>query len=127
MANDKIEFTKSSGNLFKDFGFAEAESRKLQFRSFLMIALMKYIQTENITQIEAAKRFQVTQSRISNLMHCRIDLFSTDMLLEMLERVGFKIYEKIEADITNTAKQPWLNLTAKAVKKRAVKGHNANP
>jgi predicted XRE-type DNA-binding protein len=103
-----ITTIKSSGNLFKDVGFDAEESNKLQFRSFLMVALMKYIQNENITQKEAAKRFGVSQSRISHLMHCRIDLFSTDMLLDMMERVGFKVYEKIKIDIAEAINQPWF-------------------
>ena len=58
----------------------------MQFRSYLITALMKYIQNENITQKEAAKRLGVSQLRISKLVHFRIDLFSTDMLLDMLKR-----------------------------------------
>lgn len=103
-----IKLVKSSGNLFKDVGFADEEAKKLQFRSFLMVALMKYIQNENITQKEAAKRFGVSQSRISNLAHCRIDLFSTDMLLDMMERVGFKVYERLKIDVTEAIDQPWF-------------------
>lgn len=117
MTKKQIEFTKSSGNLFKDFGFSDVEARKLQFRSFLMVAIMKYIQNENITQQVAAKRLGVTQSRISNLMHCRVELFSTDMLLDMLEKVGFKIYDKMEADITEAINNPWLNVQPKKISK----------
>ena len=98
---NKIRFEKSTGNLFKDVGFEKETSKRLQFRSFLMVALMKYIQNENITQTEAALRFDVSQSRISHLVHCRSDLFSTEMLLDMLEKVGFKIYEKIQLDVTH--------------------------
>ena len=110
----KIEWVESSGNLFKDVGFKEADAKKLQFRSFLMIGLMKYIQNENITQKEAAKRLGVSQSRVSNLIHFRIDLFSTDMLLDMLERAGFKVYERMEHDVAEAINQPWFSFPAKA-------------
>lgn len=106
--NSTIKFVKSSGNLFKDVGFTDEEAKKLQFRSFLIIALMKYIQNENITQKEAGRRFNVSQSRISNLVHMRTDLFSTDMLLDMMERVGFKVYERIKVDITEAIDSPWF-------------------
>lgn len=104
----KVKFTKGSGNIFKDIGFKDAEAKKLQFRSFLIVALIKYIQSESITQSEAAKRLGVTQSRISNLTHYRIDLFSTDMLLDMLERAGFKVYQRMEMDVAAAINQPWL-------------------
>lgn len=94
-----IEFFDSTGNLFEDAGFEKQEAKKLQLKSYLMVALMKYIKFCGLTQVEAAKRFGVTQARVSNLAHNRIDLFSTEMLLDMLQRVGFKIYEKIEIDI----------------------------
>ncbi len=104
--NKSTKFVKSSGNLFKDVGFDDEEATKLQFRSFLMVALMKYIQNENITQKEAGERFNVSQSRISHLVHMRTDLFSTDMLLDMMERVGFKVYERIKVDITEAIDSP---------------------
>lgn len=107
--SNETEWVESSGNLFADVGFTDKESHRLQFRSFLMIALMKYIENESITQKEAAKRLGVTQSRISNLVNFKIDLFSTDMLLDMLERAGFRVYEKMEQDIALAIDQPWFN------------------
>lgn len=104
----KHNWITASENLFDDVGFKGEESKRLQFRSFLMIAVMKYIQSENITQKEAAQRLKVTQSRISNLLRFRIDLFSTDMLLDMLERAGFRVYERMERDIVAAIDQPWL-------------------
>lgn len=92
------EFVKSSGNVFKDVGFDEVEAKNLKFRSHLMSMLMRYIQHEGLTQKEAAKRLGIKQPRVSNLVHGKIDLFSVGMLLDMVERAGFPIYKKIEAD-----------------------------
>jgi predicted XRE-type DNA-binding protein len=94
-----IKFTKSSGNLFKDAGYSRIEAKNLQFRSYLMTALRKYILNKGWSQIEAAEQLKVTQPRVSNLIHGKIDLFSSGMLIEMLEKAGFEIYEKIEKDI----------------------------
>lgn len=92
------KFVKSTGNVFKDVGFDEIEAKSLKFRSHLMTILMRYIEYKKLTQKEAAKRLNVTQPRISNLIHGKIDLFSIGMLLDMMERAGFSIYEKIEID-----------------------------
>lgn len=105
----KIEFIESTGNLFEDVGFRKQEAKKLQFKSYLMISLMKYIKSNGLTQVEAAKGLGVTQSRMSNLMNHRIDLFSTEMLLDMMERAGFRIYEKIEMDIDDFLAYAWPN------------------
>lgn len=96
---NKRKFTKSSGNVFKDVGFDELEARNLKFRSYLMSILVKYIQDKGLNQKEAAEYLKVSQPRISNLMHGKIDLFSASMLLDMIERTGFPVYKKIETDI----------------------------
>ncbi|PYR00730.1 MAG: hypothetical protein DMF94_32310 [Acidobacteria bacterium] len=41
-----------------------------------------------LKQAEAAKVLRVTQPRVSDLLRGRIDLFSTDALIDMLARLG---------------------------------------
>lgn len=95
---DRKSFIESSGNVFEDVGFDNVEAKNLKFRSHLMTILVRYIQEKGFTQKEAAKQLQVSQPRISNLLHGKIDLFSIGMLLDMTERAGFQIYRRIEAD-----------------------------
>ena len=102
---DKIDFISSSGNVFTDGGFNDLEAKNLKFRSHLMTILVRYIQQEHLTQKEAAKILKVSQPRISNLFSGKIDLFSVDMLLDMVERAGFPIYKKIVADATQCLKK----------------------
>lgn len=104
---EKIEFIDSTGNVFEDVGFEKHEAKKLQFKSYLMVSLMKYIKASGLTQVESAGRLGVTQSRMSNLMNYRIDLFSAEMLIDMMEKAGFRIYEKIELDIDHFLAHPW--------------------
>lgn len=94
--NKAFKTIKSSENLFAGMGFSDEEAKELHFRSFLMTIIIQYIKLEGLTQKEAAQRFGITQSRTSNLVCGKIDLFSTSMLLAMLERVGFNIYENIQ-------------------------------
>jgi len=102
--NEKIKLTKASGNVFKDMGYSEEEEKNLQFRSYLMTVLRKYILNMGWSQKKAAKKFNVTQPRISNLMHGKIYLFSAGVLIDLLEKAGFKIYEKIEQNINKEFK-----------------------
>lgn len=88
MSKTDKRFTKSSGNVFADLGFDQAEAENLLVRSKLMAAIKAYIDSEGITQVEAAKRFHVAQSRISEIYQGKIDLFSVDKLINMLARVG---------------------------------------
>lgn len=98
-------FIESSDNTFLDLGFDEVEARNLKFRSHLMTILVRYIQEKKLTQKDAAKELHVSQPRISNLLHGKIDLFSVGMLLDMMERAGFQIYKKIQLDASRMLNQ----------------------
>jgi len=97
--NGETKFTKADINIFKDMGYSEEEAKNLHFRSYLMTILRKYILSRGWSQKEVAKKFNVTQPRISNLMQGKIYLFSVGILIELLEKAGFKVYEKIEQNI----------------------------
>jgi len=76
-----------------------AQRENLKMRSALMIALKEHIVAEGMTQSQAAKRFGVTQPRISDLMRGKIDLFAIDTLVNMLAKAGLRI----EIQIGNAA------------------------
>lgn len=82
---------RSSGNVFTDLGFDRETAEHLRIRSALMATVRRVIEDSDMTQAEAARLFNVTQPRISNLMRGKIDLFSVDTLIEMLSRAGVGI------------------------------------
>jgi predicted XRE-type DNA-binding protein len=51
----------------------------------------KELGSRGLTQAEAAKILRVTQPRVSDLLRGRIDLFSTDSLIDMLARLGVHV------------------------------------
>ena len=85
---------KSSGNVFIDLGFDEAEAAVLQMRAKLMSDLRAFVMSKGMTQMEAAKRFGVAQSRVSDLMRGKWDKFNLEMLISLEARIGRKV--KIE-------------------------------
>ena len=54
----------------------------------LMIQIQKLIASRRLKQRNAAKILGVTQPRVSDLLRGRIDLFSTDALIDMLARLA---------------------------------------
>lgn len=72
---------------------AEAENMKL--RSALMMALEDHIQRRGWTQTDAACHLGVTQPRISDLCRGKINLFSLDMLVNMVAAAGLHIEVRI--------------------------------
>jgi predicted XRE-type DNA-binding protein len=83
--------TASSGNVFRDLGFGREEAEHLLIRADLMIQLQKAIRSRGLKQAEAAKTLRVSQPRVSDLLRSRIDLFSTDTLIDMLARLGVRV------------------------------------
>lgn len=80
--------TPSSGNVFVDLGFDEAEAQVLALRADLMAQLEKTIKARKLTQIAAAKVLGVSQGRVSDLTRGKVEKFSLDMLVMFAARLG---------------------------------------
>ena len=61
----KIKIEASSGNVFLDLGFGEAEAENLRLRSLLMIRITKMVRDSKWTQSDAAEVFGITQPRLN--------------------------------------------------------------
>lgn len=84
----KEQIVESSGNVFADLGFDAAEASILQMRSTLMSDLRRYIESNKLTQVEAAERLGIAQSRVSDLTRGKWEKFSLEMLITLEARVG---------------------------------------
>ena len=84
--DDRI--TPSSGNIFVDLGFDEAEAHVMALRAELMLRLSQELKAKGWTQAQAAKRLGVTQPRVSKLNKGAWQDFSLDMLLTLAGRAG---------------------------------------
>jgi predicted XRE-type DNA-binding protein len=82
---------RSSGNVFRDLGFPRVEAENLRIRSELMTQLEKLIERKGLTQTAAARLLGVSQPRVSDLVRGRIELFSIDVLVNMLAKAGVRV------------------------------------
>jgi predicted XRE-type DNA-binding protein len=89
--DDKLLLTRSSGNLFADLGFDDAEATNLLMRSDLMRAIEKWFKASGLTQSAAAKRLGVPQSRFNLLLKSKINEFSLDALVNLASAAGLKL------------------------------------
>ena len=67
------------------------EAQNMKLRSTLMMALQEHIACAKLNQAQAAKLFGVTQPRISNLRHGKIDLFALDTLVNMTSVAAMRV------------------------------------
>lgn len=86
---EKITFTKSSGNVFKDLGFKDAEARLA--KAELASKINELIDKRNLSQTEAAKILQINQPKVSDLMNGRLAGFSMERLIRFLIQLGFDV------------------------------------
>jgi predicted XRE-type DNA-binding protein len=89
-----IRRTRSTGNVFEDAGFPPEEAAHLLIRTDLMLQVSDIIEKRGLTQRAAAVALDVTQPRISDLVRGRVELFSIDTLVEMLNRLGVSVTVK---------------------------------
>ena len=95
---NKLKITPSTGNVFRDLGFGRDEAEHLLVRADLMIEVQKIIASRRLPQRTVAKLLRVSQPRVSDLLRGRIDLFSTDALIDMLTRLGARVRLTVKPD-----------------------------
>jgi predicted XRE-type DNA-binding protein len=88
---EKLPLVRSNRNVFRDLGFDIEESEHLKIRADLMIQVQKRIAAGGYRQANVAKILSITQPRVSDLLRGRIDLFSTDTLIDILARLGVSV------------------------------------
>ena len=93
----KRKTTKSSGNVFIDLGFDPAEAAVLQMRATLMGDLRSFIEKNELTQVEAAERLGIAQSRVSDLVRGKWEKFSLEMLITLEARIGRTVRVELAA------------------------------
>lgn len=97
MKNANVKSVKSSGNVFEDLGFEKAQAANMLMRADLMIEIERFIREEKLSQRKAADFFGVHQPRINDLMNGRIEKFSVDVLLNMLQATGKRVRIQVES------------------------------
>ena len=67
------------------------QAATMTMRSNVMIAINKKVQGWSTTQAQAARRLGITQPRLNDLLHGKINKFSLDTLLTLATRAGLKV------------------------------------
>jgi predicted XRE-type DNA-binding protein len=67
------------------------EAANLTMRSDVMVAIKGAVQGWKTTQARAARRLGITQPRLNDLLHGKINKFSLDTLLTLATRAGLRV------------------------------------
>jgi predicted XRE-type DNA-binding protein len=85
----KIEFEKSSGNVFADLGLEDSD--ELIARAKIGVCVLKVLHDRKLKQREIADVLGIAQSDVSHLMNGHFSRFTIDKLLDFLRRLDQKV------------------------------------
>jgi predicted XRE-type DNA-binding protein len=85
----------SSGNIFADLGFQDAEQRLLKAKLATRIAQL--VEKKGLTQAQTAERTALDQPKVSRLLRGQLSGFSADRLFTVLNRLGHSVEVRISA------------------------------
>jgi predicted XRE-type DNA-binding protein len=77
----------------------EDTPENLKLRSSLMIALKKHLAGTGLSRAQISKVFGVTQSRVSDLMRGKIDVFGLDALVTMAATAGLRVKLSVQTAV----------------------------
>lgn len=83
--------TQSFSSVWDAICDTPAEAANMRVRASLMREIERVIKDAGWNQSEAARRLGVTQPRVSELVRGRVDLFSIDKLVVMLDAAGQRV------------------------------------
>jgi predicted XRE-type DNA-binding protein len=86
----------TKGSIFDDLGFDAPEAANLKIRAALMRAIEEELNKNKITQAQASILLGVSQPRISDLKRGKMHLFTIDVLVNMLTKLGKPVHLVID-------------------------------
>ena len=87
---------KSYVNVWDAISDTPEEAAAMTMRSDLIITLTEHVKAWKLTQAAAAKRLDVTQPRLNDLLRGRINNFSIDALISLARKAGLSVEIKIK-------------------------------
>jgi predicted XRE-type DNA-binding protein len=94
MKTEALEVLRGSGNVFRDFGRADADI--LQCKAILAAAIIKQLDREGLSVRGAHARTGFAAADFSRIRSATLDRFTVDRLMHILIRLGSRVEIKIK-------------------------------
>lgn len=83
--------TRTFSNVWDAIEDSPEDAATMTMRSNVMIAIKDMVRGWNTTQAQAARRLGITQPRLNDLLHGKINKFSLDTLMTLATRAGLRV------------------------------------
>ena len=89
MSDDSMEIVRGSGNVFRDFGYPDADVR--QAKAILAAQIIKILDDERLSTRQAEARTGVAHSEFVRIRRANLGRFTIDRLMTILGRLGQEV------------------------------------
>jgi predicted XRE-type DNA-binding protein len=89
MTDEPIEVAPGSGNVFRDFGYPDADLR--QAKALMGTQIMKILDAEGLSTREAEARTGISHSDFSRIRQAKFSRFTIDRLMTVLALLGQEV------------------------------------
>ena len=93
MKKEKIELVHGSGNVFRDFGYANADAEQL--KAILATEIAKILDREKLTVRAAHARTGIAAADFSRIRNADLSRFTLDRLMSILNRLGARVEVRV--------------------------------
>ena len=93
MKREKIELVHGSGNVFRDFGYANADAEQL--KAILAAEIAKALDRKKLTVRAAHAQTGIAAADFSRIRNADLSRFTLDRLFAILSRLGARIEVQI--------------------------------
>ena len=87
---------ETSKNIFEEIGFSRGESLSLLRKAELFDEIRSRVGHLDMTQAKIAKLLGIGQPRVSDIVKGKMSVFSIEMLLEFLDKLGGSVSWKFK-------------------------------
>jgi predicted XRE-type DNA-binding protein len=93
-ADDDFELVRGSGNVFRDFGYPDADVQ--QTKALLAAAIIGVLDEEGLSTRKAQERTGIAHADFARIRNAKFDRFTIDRLMTVLNKLGKQVDVQIE-------------------------------
>ena len=91
MKKNKLIITRNAIELAKTLGLSPSHGYRWELRSDLVSSIIDAVEQSGLTHAAVAKKAGTSRTRVTSIVNRNIDDVSTDLLLRILETLGYRV------------------------------------
>ncbi len=93
MKKEEIELVRGTGNVFRDFSYADADARQL--KAILAAEIIKMLDRKELSVRAAHAQTGVAAADFSRIRNANLGRFTVDRLMSIINRLGSRIQVEV--------------------------------